>query len=41
MPLSEFLNMITRALRSWIYYPNAMSLVIMGELWEDGELICD
>lgn len=37
--LSNFLNLIMGALSLWIYYPNATSLVIMGELWEASELI--
>lgn len=41
MSPSEFLNLLTTALRAWIYYPNAKSLVITNELWEAGELVLD
>lgn len=41
MSPSEFLNLLTTALRSRIYYPNAKSLIITNELWETGELIHD
>ena len=41
MSPSEFLNLLTTALRSRIYYPNAKSLIITNELWEAGELVHD
>lgn len=33
----EFFNLIARALRSWIYYPNATSLIIKVELCQTNE----
>lgn len=41
MSPSEFLNLLSTALRSRVYYSNAKSLIIANELWEAGELIHD